>query len=876
MLLALLLPAAAICPVITQAADAWPYQSATLLTEMGDPRNDVDYLWTQARSCANTQATSSQGNLCADGSYGMLDDTVSTTLSCTQSRNGRIASGTYRDNVYNDVSCDGDASYTTWSNTWTGMHIDLSSDPSIDPPMASWNRSSIESSDQSMDSNGVWSQHATLSDVASGTTTWQDGQRHNWLVYQSWTETDSQYIANTTLRSESTLWSQDGCTISSSSIQSDRGSLAAQVDTLITIQSGAMDVHISTAGCFSDTVYNTADYLPGTDAVPTPYVYSLQNGHWGMVQAADWQAVTGDVDSDGWPTTVDIDDNDAQVGLCDWCQADADGDGAGGGDVVPLTGECPQGYVPRGGDCDDSDATIHPFATEIDGDRIDQDCDPTTDIPAILDHDGDGFNEDIDCNDADPAIFPGAIEICNDQDDDCDGTIDRQAVDAQPFYADADADGFGVASNVVYACTLPLDYSDNAEDCDDRRPDIFPGAPESCDGLDHDCDGAINEADSINALTFYQDQDGDSFGDAAAPVQACFRSPSLSANNRDCNDQDAAISPMAQEVCGGGDEDCDGLVDDADPNSMGKTPWYLDADSDGFAGPAFTLACAQPVASFSSVSDCNDGVAAIHPGASEVCNGADDDCDGGVDQGAVDALPFYGDVDGDGYGNAADIKASCSRPNGYVSSASDCDDQNAAISPAAQEICGGGDENCNGLVDDNDSDVAGQQTWFADADADGFGDVATVQMACVQPVGFSADASDCNDQDASVSAVSDWYQDGDGDGYGSESTVSACGQPVGYVDLSGDCDDQDAGRSPAVPEVSDDGIDQDCTGTDLEELGIETVVDTGTVVGSGGIFGEDMGAGKSSVTSCGGCSSNPSSAYLVIPALFLLRRRRVA
>ncbi|MEK7255038.1 MAG: putative metal-binding motif-containing protein, partial [Bacteroidota bacterium] len=92
--------------------------------------------------------------------------------------------------------------------------------------------------------------------------------------------------------------------------------------------------------------------------------------------------------------------------------------------------------------------------------------------------------------------------------------------------------------------------------------------------------------------------------------------------------------------------------------------------------------------------DCNDSNAAIHPGAAEICNGLDDDCDTQIDEGVL--LTFYQDADGDTYGNPAIPTQACNAPSGYVSNDGDCDDANAAIHPGAPEICNNLDDDCNG------------------------------------------------------------------------------------------------------------------------------------------------------------------------------------
>jgi hypothetical protein len=100
----------------------------------------------------------------------------------------------------------------------------------------------------------------------------------------------------------------------------------------------------------------------------------------------------------------------------------------------------------------------------------------------------------------------------------------------------------------------------------------------------------------------------------------------------------------------------------------------------------------------SNSSDCNDTNNAINPAATEICNTADDDCDGQINEGVGNT--YYADADGDGYGNASSSTVACTQPSGYVTNSTDCNDGNASINPAATEVCNTADDDCDGQINE--------------------------------------------------------------------------------------------------------------------------------------------------------------------------------
>ena len=182
----------------------------------------------------------------------------------------------------------------------------------------------------------------------------------------------------------------------------------------------------------------------------------------------------------------------------------------------------------------------------------------------VVDEDGDGALSDVDCDDADAARFPGAAEACDDLDADCDRLADDMDADAPraTWYADLDGDGFGRADAEREACVAPRAHVTNADDCDDAHADAYPGAVEACDGWDGDCDGLEDKDDPDLAQTVWlRDADADGYGDDADVVTACAAPVGYVAAGGDCADDDDAVSPGADDACGGGDADCDGADD---------------------------------------------------------------------------------------------------------------------------------------------------------------------------------------------------------------------------------------------------------------------------------------------------------------------------
>lgn len=427
-----------------------------------------------------------------------------------------------------------------------------------------------------------------------------------------------------------------------------------------------------------------------------------------------------------------------------------DNDGDGYGDLTQIAEEaCPDevGNLPPGNwvannvDCDDTNAGANPYAEEI-CDGIDNDCDGETDEdlavrPQYPDLDGDGFGDESqpgniilascpgnnrtplggDCDDNNALIHPlittdawivsalaGEFEyseasrspdfVADGIDQDCDG--------GDLCYADNDGDGYGripesdrdyYGDNDLICANASAPTSPRGGDCDDYDLNANPDAAEVAgDGLDQDCDGVE---------VCFVDEDGDGYGDAERTIKDddldCSNvnvTATTTADNTDCDDERFDVNPAAEETCDGVDNDCDGELDEVvTPADIPNLRiYYVDADGDGYGDAAQSVeACGQPDGYATEAFDCDDEEPSVFPGADEICDELDNNCNNAVDEPelAVDITYWLPDNDADGYGDATNpalIVASCEPPDvgAYVpqgASAPDCDDTSALTGP---------------------------------------------------------------------------------------------------------------------------------------------------------------------------------------------------
>ncbi|MEY4118907.1 MAG: hypothetical protein RLZZ116_2235, partial [Planctomycetota bacterium] len=513
-------------------------------------------------------------------------------------------------------------------------------------------------------------------------------------------------------------------------------------------------------------------------------------------EASDSVAYYRDADSDGFGTGVATMSCTASTGSvtnnsdCDDTKllfADNDLDTHGAGSPVACG-------VASSDDCDDAAADIHPTAAEVCANRaIDNDCDGDTSddeasdsVSYYRDSDNDGFgsggatkscvpvagsvtsstdcddtkvlyvdgdqdgfgagapaacgvSNSTDCDDSSASVRPGAPENCaNDGiDNDCDGEAnsDAEASDSVAYFVDGDSDTFGAGGSTM-SCTAIAGSVTNSTDCDDAAATVHPGADESCNATDDNCNGLVD--DGVVFHTYYLDSDGDTFGSSAdAGVSSCSPVTGRVANNTDCNDADAAIKPSAAETCNQVDDNCNGSIDDG----LVFTDYFVDGDADGFGSSGSTAqsACAPVVGRVANSLDCNDSDASIKPGAAELCDLIDQDCDGQADDG-LPTQDYYADADADTFGAANGTPiASCMPLAGRVLDHTDCNDASAAVRPGALENCAndGIDNDCDGEAN-SDSEASDSVAYYVDGDSDTYG-AGAATMGCAPIAGSVTD-----------------------------------------------------------------------------------------------------------------------------------------
>jgi uncharacterized protein YjdB len=607
--------------------------------------------------------------------------------------------------------------------------------------------------------------------------------------------------------------------------------------------------------CFTSTFYRDSD----KDGFGAPFDF---------IQACS--APDGYVENN-----TDCNDGDGEVNPNSIWYRDFDSDGFGNGTsqqgcYPPSPGYYLEGQlISTSGDCDDFNSEFNPntiWYRDFDNDGFgdgtsQQGCYPPS--PGYY-LEGQLISTSGDCYDENSEINPNTI-----------------------WYRDFDKDGFsdGTSQQSCYPPSAEY-YLEGAliatsGDCDDNNNSINPAATEILDGKDNNCNGVFDEGLCLTTTFYYLDADGDGFAIALA-IGCVSPGPGYTSNVLplgDCDDNNAAINPNTLWY---EDRDNDGfssgttsrgcerreffyfggtsssgklatelnsLTIDCNDNNAAISPntvWYKDADNDGYSDGTTQIQCAQPTnfklasALTATNGDCDENNPNINPGASEVCDGIDNNCNGQIDEGSTST--FYLDSDGDGFGNPSVSLQACLAPENYVTNNTDCDDSRADINPntvwyedrdgdgypsnwtltgcSRPQFFYGGvfsttftlgklASELTGLTvdcDDTDATVSPGTLWYKDADNDGFSD-GTSQQSCFQPSGYKragnvVPGGDCNDGDAAINPNTRWYPDLDNDNYSTGNFIVQCARPENYKLLReltstvGDCNDNDESINP--------------------------------------------------------------------------------
>ncbi len=325
----------------------------------------------------------------------------------------------------------------------------------------------------------------------------------------------------------------------------------------------------------------------------------------------------------------------------------------------------------------------------------------------------------------DAAAGTPAAETCNGVDDDCDGSVDEQLPgccapgETRPCGAVADV---GVCRAGAEKCSAEHGWSGACLDVTGVAV-VFPGArDERCNGEDDDCDGATDEGfaagESCSAGT------GACF---AAGHLACLEDGSAAA----C---DAVAAPPVAESCNGVDDDCDDAVDE--DGAAGCTERWIDGDGDGYGSGAARCLCVPGGGYVATLGgDCDDraGQEAVHPGALELCNGIDDDCDGSVDEG-------YDVGTSCSAGLGACLRGALTRCTADGTGTS-CP---AVAGEAAPETCNGVDDDCDGASDEgSDAELCGSGAHTTSATCSAGACLLSCEAGWYDEDALAADGCEC-------------------------------------------------------------------------------------------------------------------------------------
>lgn len=405
---------------------------------------------------------------------------------------------------------------------------------------------------------------------------------------------------------------------------------------------------------------------------------------------------------------IDCTIDECEEGHCLNRVPDEDGDGHGSAMCMNAAG------MALGDDCDDNDERRGPFPDGPGGEEMGYGCDGSdNDCDGTVDNDCECVTGEMqECGIAGGRCIPGmqmceggrwgacegAIgpinEICgNEEDDDCNGEYDENVI---PYWVDRDGDGAG-SGDVLFDCAVPDNGAGTlpARDCDDRDPMLSPMQPEVCDDIDNNCNGLHDEG---FVEWYYQDADGDGYGDDYVRIQTCLPPAGWVTQPHDCNDDAgdmlaAAMNPGETEVCNDMDgdaprpvdNDCDELIDEGCPCTMAGETRECETRHQG---PAYSMGmvCTPGMQTCTGGTWGSTCVGGNRP-TEEDCDGEqsdtdDDDCDGAHDEGL--RTQGFLDLDEDGQGGGAEAsriasEGICEGMVGFATQGNDCDESDPEV-----------------------------------------------------------------------------------------------------------------------------------------------------------------------------------------------------
>jgi len=233
-----------------------------------------------------------------------------------------------------------------------------------------------------------------------------------------------------------------------------------------------------------------------------------------------------------------------------------------------------------------------------------------------------------DCDDQNAAVYPNQTERCNNLDDDCDSALDEGCDDDFDDFCDATMAVDKDAVTGLWPAVCPL----GKDDCDDTKVAVNPLVPEVCDGADNDCNAEVGGTTQLSPVDEGCDDDGDFFCDSG--MTTIGKPFTCVGGGGDCNDNDAAVHPGSGSIpagienCDNVDNNCNAVVDDG-----------CDDDGDDYCESGKTVV--QTGGYWPNVcplgpNDCNDAVKPVNPGATEICDDVDNNCSSTTDEGCDD------------------------------------------------------------------------------------------------------------------------------------------------------------------------------------------------------------------------------------------------